>query len=288
MKMMRGMLLALTPATLAALWLYRIEALALIAVSVVTAVGAEALWQLALKTPLRIKDLSAAVTGLLFGLTLAPSLPLPLAAVGAALAIIAGKLLWGGFGKNVLNPVLFGRLLLVLLFPGTMAPWLTPVDMVATATPLQAFRAGYPVPYLFDLFVGNRAGCIGETSAIALLLGFGWIAYKSWANWRIPVAILGTVVAIALIAGHDPLFHLFSGSLLLGALFMATDPVTSPRHNAGRWVFGVGIAVIIMAMRLWSTFPEGTSFGILAMNMLVPLINVHTRPEAPTGATGRP
>ncbi|HCC32589.1 MAG TPA: electron transporter RnfD [Clostridiales bacterium] len=287
MKMMRGMLLALVPATVAALWLYRWDALALIAVSMATAVGAEALWQLASKTPVRIKDLSAAVTGLLFGLTLSPSLPLYLAAVGAALAIIAGKLLWGGFGKNVFNPVLFGRLLLVLLFPGTMAPWLTPVDMTATATPLQAFRAGQTVPPLFDLFAGNRAGCIGETSAIALLLGFGWLAYHAWANWRIPVAILGTTAIIALTAGHDPLFHLFSGSLLLGALFMATDPVTSPRYHAGRWVFGAGIAVIIMAMRFWSTFPEGTTFGILAMNMLVPLINVHTRPEG-LKAAGKP
>ncbi|HSW09904.1 MAG TPA: RnfABCDGE type electron transport complex subunit D [Bacillota bacterium] len=292
MKMMRGMLLALVPATVAGLWLYRWDALALIAVSMATAVGAEALWQLAAKTPVRIKDLSAAVTGLLFGLTLSPSLPLYLAAVGAALAIIAGKLLWGGFGKNVFNPVLFGRLLLVLLFPGTMAPWLTPVDMTATATPLQAFRAGHAVPPLFDLFAGNRAGCIGETSAIALLLGFGWLAYNAWANWRIPVAILGTTAVIALTAGQDPLFHLFSGSLLLGALFMATDPVTSPRYHAGRWVFGAGIAVIIMAMRFWSTFPEGTTFGILAMNMLVPLINVHTRPqgppEGPKGTTGKP
>jgi electron transport complex protein RnfD len=277
--MMRDTLLALTPVTIAALWLFRWDALALIVVSVATAVGAEALWQLALKTPLRIKDLSAAVTGLLFGLTLSPSLPLHLAVVGAALAIIAGKLLWGGFGKNVFNPALLGRVLVVLLFPGAMEPWLTPVDAVATATPLQAFRAGYPVPHLFDLFIGNHAGSIGETSAIALLLGFGWLAYKAWANWRIPVAILGTVVIMALAAGHDPLFHLFSGSVLLGALFMATDPVTSPRYNGGRWVFGVSIAVIIMAMRFWGPFPEGTLFGILGMNMLVPLINVHFSPR---------
>jgi electron transport complex protein RnfD len=160
--------------------------------------------------------------------------------------------------------------------------------MVATATPLQAFRAGHTVPYLMDLFAGNRAGCIGETSAIALLLGFGWLAYNGWANWRIPGAVLGSVALMALAAGHDPLFHLFSGSVLLGALFMATDPVTSPRYHAGRWIFGVGIGVIIMVMRFWSAFPEGTSFGILAMNMLVPIINVHTRLEGPSAPPGKP
>jgi electron transport complex protein RnfD len=279
MKMMRDVLIALIPATVVAIWLFRLDALALIVVSMATAVGVEVLWQLALKTPIRARDLSAVVTGLLFGLTLGPSLPLHLAAVGAALAIIVGKLLWGGFGKNVFNPALVGRVIVVLLFPNAMAPWLTPVDAVATATPLQAFRAGYPVPHLFDLFIGNHAGSIGETSAIALLLGFSWLAYKGWANWRIPVAILSTVVIIALAAGHNPLFHLFSGSVLLGALFMATDPVTSPRNNGGRWVFGVGIAIVIMAMRFWGGFPEGTLFGILGMNMLVPLINVHFGPK---------
>jgi len=277
-KMMQGVLIALAPATVAALWLYRLPALALIAVSISTAVAAEALWQLAVKTPLRVKDLSALVTGLLFGLTLAPSLPPHIAAIGAALAVVAGKLVWGGFGRNVFNPALFGRLLIVMLFPGTMAPWLTPVDMVTTATPLQVWRAeGITAPF-WALFIGHRAGCIGETSALALLLGFGYLAYKGYANWRIPAAALGTVMALAVISGWDPAFHLFSGSLLLGALFMATDPVTSPKFQKGRWIFGIGIGMIVMAMRAWSRFPEGTSFGILAMNMLVPILNAHTKP----------
>jgi electron transport complex protein RnfD len=285
MKMMQGMLIALTPATIAALWFYRLDALLLITVSLIAAVGAEALWQLALKTPLRIKDLSSTVTGLLFGLTLGPSLPLYIAAIGAALAVVAGKLLWGGFGKNAFNPVLFGRLLIVLLFPGAMAPWLTPVDMVTTATPLAVFRAEGTAAPLFDLFIGNVAGCIGETSAIALLLGFGWLAYKGYADWRIPAAALGTVIAISLIAGHDPFFHLLSGSLLLGALFMATDPVTSPRHPIGRLIFGMGIGAIIMAMRFWSAFPEGTTFAILGMNMMVPIINTYTKPQSKSGSS---
>jgi len=278
-KMMQGMLVALIPATIAALWFFRWHAFLLMAVSVLTAVAIEAGWQLATRNPVRVRDLSGVVTGLLFGLALGPSLPVYIAAIGAALAIIAGKLLWGGFGRNVFNPALFGRLLIVMLFPRTMVPWLKPVDLVTTATPLQVFRSeGVIAPYL-ALFFGNRAGCIGETSAIALLLGFAWLVHKSYANWRIPAATLGTVLVLALLSGQDPLFHLLSGSLLLGALFMATDPVTSPKYQAGRWIFGIGIGVIIMAMRAWSRFPEGTSFGILAMNMLVPILNAHTKPR---------
>jgi len=280
MPMMQGMLIALTPATIAALWFYRVDALFLIVVSLAAAIGVEALWQLALKIPLRINDLSSAVTGLLFGLTLGPSLPLYIAAIGAALAVVAGKLLWGGFGKNAFNPVLFGRLLIVFLFPGAMTPWLTPVDMISAATPLTVFRAEGTTAPLLDLFIGNVAGCIGETSAIALLLGFGWLAYKGYADWRIPAAVLGTVAVISFIAGHNPLFHILSGSLLLGALFMATDPVTSPRHKTGRVIFGIGIGVIIMAMRFWSTFPEGTTFAILGMNMMMPIINMYTKPQS--------
>lgn len=288
MKMMQGMLIALAPVTVAALWFYRLPAFLLIAVSVLTAVGSEALWQLATKTPLRVKDLSGLVTGLLFGLTLAPSLPLYIAAIGAALAVVAGKLVWGGFGKNVFNPALFGRLLIVMLFPGTMAPWLTPVDMVTTATPLQIYRAEGVTASPWALFLGQRPGCIGETSALALLLGFGYLAYKAYANWRIPVAALGTVLVLAVFSGRDPVFHLLSGSLLLGALFMATDPVTSPKYQKGRWIFGIGIGVIVMAMRVWSRFPEGTSFGILAMNMLVPILNAHTKPQSPPQAAVKP
>lgn len=279
MKMMQGMLVALAPATVAALWFYRLPAFFLIAVSVVAAVGSEALWQLATKTPLRVKDLSGLVTGLLFGLTLAPSLPLYIASIGAALAVIAGKLVWGGFGKNVFNPALFGRLLIVMLFPGTMAPWLTPVDMVTTATPLQVWRAEGIAASYWALLTGQRAGCIGETSALALALGFAYLAYKGYANWRIPAASLGTVIVLAVLSGQDPVFHLLAGSLVMGALFMATDPVTSPKYQAGRWIFGIGIGVIIMAMRAWSRFPEGTSFGILAMNLLVPILNAHTKPQ---------
>lgn len=276
MKMIQSLLIALIPATIAALWFFRLNALILIIVSIAFAVGAEVLWQLAAKLPLRIKDLSAVATGLLFGLTLGPSLPWYLAALGASLSIIAGKAIWGGFGKNIFNPALFGRFIIVVLFPGTMAPYLTPVDMVTTATPLQLFRSEGFVTSIIDLLTGSVAGCIGETSVIALLIGFAWLVYKRHVNWRIPAAAFISVILISLLAGHNPLFHLFSGSLMIGALFMATDPVTSPKQNLGRWIFGAAVGVIIMLFRFYSVFPEGTTFAILGMNMLVPIINART------------
>ncbi|MBT9137302.1 MAG: Electron transport complex subunit RsxD [Firmicutes bacterium] len=279
MKMMRVVLIALIPVTLAALWFFRLPALLLLGVSVASAVGSEALWQYVQKKPLKIKDLSAVVTGLLFGLGLSPSLPLYIAAIGAAFAIIVGKQLFGGYGKNIFNPAILGRLFIVLAFPGTMRPWLMPVDLTTAATPLQIFRADGTMAPLLDLFTGLVPGSVGETSVLALLIGFAWLVYKNTANWRIPAAIAAAVTAIAIFAGQDPLFHLFSGSLLLGALFMATDPITAPRSQIGRWIFGAGIGVGIMLMRFYSPLPEGTSFAILGLNAAVPLINRYTMPK---------
>ncbi len=276
MKMMRAVIIALIPATLTALWFYRWPAALLMLVSVGVAVASEAIWQYATKKPIKINDLSAVVTGMLFGLGLSPSLPLYIAAVGAAVSIIVGKQLFGGLGKNIFNPALFGRLFIVLVFPGTMAPWLTPVDMVTSATPLQLHRAGQATPAILDLFTGMVPGTIGEASAIALLLGFAYLAYKKFANWRIPAGCVATVIVWAALAGDNPLFHVFSGSLLLGALFMATDPFTSPRTDLGRWAFGGAIGLGIMAMRFFSPLPEGTSFAILGLNVAVPYINMYT------------
>ena len=276
MKMMRAVIIALIPATLAALWFYRLPALLLLLVSVGVAVVSEFIWQYATKKPVKIYDLSAVVTGMLFGLGLSPSLPLYVAAIGAAVAIVVGKQLFGGVGKNLFNPALFGRLFIVLAFPGTMSPWLTPIDMVTSATPLQLHRAGQATPAIVDLFTGLVPGTIGEVSALALLIGFSYLAYRKFANWRIPVGCVATVAVWALAAGDNPLFHVFSGSLLLGALFMATDPFTSPSADLGRWVFGGAIGLGIMAMRFFSPLPEGTSFAILGLNAAVPLINKYT------------
>ncbi len=279
MKMMKGMLIALAPAALFAIYSYRLSAVLLIAVSIAAAVGSEALYQYLTKKPIKIKDLSAVVTGLLLALTVSPSLPLYAAAAGSVVGIVIGKQVFGGYGKNIFNPALFGRLFIIYAFPGTMTPWLSPVDLVSTATPLQVIRSEGTLTPLPELFLGTIPGSLGETSALLLLLGAAYLIYNRYANWRIPLSTLAAVVLVCLLTGQDILFHLFSGSLILGAFFMATDPISSPKTQTGRYIFGFGVGLIIIAMRLWGWLPEGTTFAIIGMNILVPLINRYTKPK---------
>ncbi len=282
MKMMKGMLIALAPAALFSIYSYRLSAVLLIAVSIAAAVGSEAIYQYLAKKPLKIKDLSAVVTGLLLALTLSPSLPLYAAGAGAVFGIVIGKQVFGGYGKNIFNPALFGRLFIIYAFPGTMSPWLAPVDLSTTATPLQIIRSEGTLTPLSDLFLGTIPGSLGETSALLLLLGAGYLIYNRFANWRIPLSVIAAVVLVSLITGQNVLFHLFSGSLIIGAFYMATDPVSSPKTQLGRYIFGFGVGLIIISMRLWGWLPEGTTFAIIGMNLLVPLINRYTRPKSKT------
>lgn len=277
MKLMRGMLIALTPATLFALYAFQLQAFLILVVSISAAVGSEALYQYIFKKPLRIKDGSAVVTGLLLGLSVSPSLPLYAVAAGAVVGIVVGKQLFGGFGKNIFNPALFGRLFIIYAFPGQMSPWIMPVVGVTSATPLRHFRDSGEFPMLFDLFLGNVPGSLGEMSALLLLPGAAYLLYKKYANWRVPLSCMAAVALFAFLAGQNPLMHIFSGSLILGAFFMATDPVTSPKTDSGRYIFGAGVGGGIMAMRFWGWLPEGTTFAILGMNALVPLINRYTK-----------
>lgn len=273
-KMFRGMLLALLPATALSLYLYREKALFLILVGVSVAVLSEALFQYIFKRKYTFKDGGAIVTGLLLALSVSPSTPLHILAISAAVGMIFGKHVFGGFPKNIFNPALFGRLFLVLAFPTAMTPWLSPVDMESTATPLRVLRdSGTASASIWNLFIGNVGGSIGEVSALLLLLGGAYLIRNKYANWRIPAAVLSTMAVVALLSGQNPLFHLFSGSAILGAFFMATDPVTSPKSDQGRWIFGIGVGFLIMAMRLWGWVPEGTTFAIIGMNYLVPFIN---------------
>jgi len=279
MKMMKGMLIALAPAALFAIYSYRLSAVLLIVVSIAAAVGSEALYQYFTKKPIKIKDLSAVVTGLLLALTVSPSLPLYVVAAGSIFGIVVGKQLFGGYGKNLFNPALFGRLFIIYAFPGTMSPWLAPVDLTTTATPLQIIRSEGTLTPLSDLFLGTIPGSLGETSALLLLLGAGYLIYNRFANWRIPVSVIAAVVLVSLMTGQNVLFHLFSGSLIIGAFFMATDPISSPKTQLGRYIFGFGVGLIIISMRLWGWLPEGTTFAIIGMNLLVPLINRYTKPN---------
>ncbi|MDP2813567.1 MAG: RnfABCDGE type electron transport complex subunit D [Erysipelotrichaceae bacterium] len=273
MKIFRTLLLTLLPATLLAVYFYREKAVLLILVGVTVAVASEALFQFIFKRKYTFKDGSAVVTGLLLALSVSPSTPLYALAAATAVGIVFGKQVFGGFPKNLFNPTLFGRLFLVLAFPTAMSPWLTPVDMVSSATPLQIFREEGITTPIWDLFIGNIGGSIGEVSALALLLGAAYLIYKKFANWRIPAGYLSAMAVMALVVGQNPLFHIFAGSAILGAFFMATDPATSPKSNNGRWIFGIGIGLIVMIIRLWGWVPEGTTFAILGMNYLVPFIN---------------
>jgi Na+-translocating ferredoxin:NAD+ oxidoreductase subunit D len=273
MKIFRGLLLALLPATILAVYFFREKAVLLILVGVTVSVGSEALFQYLFKKKYTFKDGGAAVTGLLLALSVSPSTPLYALAAASVVGIVFGKLIFGGFPRNIFNPALLGRLFLVLAFPTAMSPWLTPVDMVSAATPLQVLRETGATSSILNLFIGNIGGSIGEVSALALLLGAAYLIHKKFANWRIPLSILSTVAVVALLMGQNPFFHLFSGSLILGAFYMATDPATSPKSNNGRWIFGIGIGLIVISIRLWGWVPEGTTFAILGMNYLVPFIN---------------
>ena len=280
LKMNKTVLLALAPVTIFSIYLFRLPALILLIVTTGSAVLAEYVYYRVSGKKIMLKDFSAVITGLLLGLSLSPSTSLWIGASGAVVGIIVGKHLFGGYGRNLLNPALTGRLFIVYAFPGAFAPWQSPVDLTSAATPLAEGTAELPL-----LFWGLIPGSLGETSALLLLIGGGYLIYKKYANWRIPLSILLTVIIIAFLNGEDPMFHLLSGSLLLGALFMATDTVTSPKNNTGRWVFGIGIGFIIIAMRLWGWLPEGTTFAILGMNLAVPAIEKYIKPQAKKAAS---
>lgn len=273
LKMFRGMIIALLPATFVSIYLFREKAILLILVGITVAVVSEALFQFIFKRKYTFKDGGAITTGLLLALSVSPSTPVYVLAAAVAVGIIIGKQAFGGFPKNLFNPALFGRLFLIFAFPTAMSPWLSPVDMVSTTTPLRILRdSGIATP-IFDVFIGNVGGSIGEVSAVALLIGAAYLIYKKYANWRIPASCLSAVAVVALLNGQNPLFHIFSGSLLLGAFYMATDPITSPKSDLGRIIFGALIGIVVMSIRLWGWVPEGTTFAILGMNYFVPLIN---------------
>ncbi len=291
MKMMYGMLIALTPIALYSIYAYRLQALLMIVTGIASAMLAEALFQKLTGRKVTATDGSAAVTGTLMAFAVSTSTPLYAIGISAAFGIIAGKQLLGGLGKNLFNPMLFGRLFYLFVFPDSILPWRLPVDMTTAATPLEIFRetgesaSVLEVYSVADLFLGRIPGTIGEISALALLIGAGFLIYKNYLRWRIPASILSTVVVLAVVTGQNPLFFLFAGSLILGACFMATDPMTSPRFPKGQIIFGVGIGLIITAMRWWGwqtpgvyEFTEGTTFAILTMNLLVPYLNSKFKP----------
>ncbi len=280
-KIMIDVLISLVPAVVAAAVFFREQAIIPIVICLVAAMATE--FVLVRKGGF-FSDGSAAVTGVLLALTLPPGVSWWICVIGSATAIILGKYIFGGLGNNVFNPALVGRAVLLASWGGRMTGWLGPIDLKSSATPLAAEPGATA---LMDLFTGNVAGSLGETSAIALLIGAGYLLYKNHINWRIPGGYIGSafILGTLLSAGGfqfdltSGLFHVLAGGLLLGALFMATDMVTSPVTPKGQLIFGVGCGVLTVLIRVFGNFPEGVTFAILLMNAVTPLIDNATRPR---------
>lgn len=295
-KIMSSVLISLIPAFLASVYFFRLRALGLLLSCVITCLVTEALFLKLRKKSLHpLRDGSAIITGVLLAMTLPPSLPLNSAAIGAVVAIAVGKQVFGGLGYNIFNPALVGRAFLQTAFPVAMTTWIAPatlkIDTTTFATPLagvkfhNAVALGVLTP-IKDLFWGNIGGCLGETSAFALLLGGLFLLSRRVIDWRIPLAVilsLSSFTGFFWIANPGkyapPLFHILAGGLLLGAIFMATDLVTSPIVPLATWIYGLGIGFLVGLIRLFGGYPEGVMYSILIMNAFVPLLNHYIRPR---------
>ncbi|MDX9872685.1 MAG: RnfABCDGE type electron transport complex subunit D [Clostridia bacterium] len=282
---MRDVLIALIPALIASVYFFGLPAITVIVTCVAAAVLSEMAAQKIMKKEVSVHDLSAVITGLLLAFTLPPSLPVWIAAIGAIVAIIIGKQLFGGLGNNIFNPALVGRAFLLASWPVAMTTWTAPLDAVATATPMGMLKeAAGQLPTLAQLFFGSVGGSLGETSALALLIGGLYLMYRGHIDWRIPITYMGTVFVLTGVVGAMsgyglwyPFYHLFGGGLLLGAFFMATDWVSSPITKRGRIIFGVGLGLLTVIIRLKGGYPEGVCYSILLMNMVTPLIDRYSK-----------
>lgn len=285
-RIMIDVIIALVPATACGVYFFGLNALWTVLASVAAAVGAEALIQLIMKRKVTALDGSAALTGLLLALNLPPSVPLWIPIIGSVFGIAIVKQAFGGIGSNFLNPALAARAFLMVSWMPIMTTWTMPVDAVSSATPLAALKMGGAQlsPYL-DMAIGNVGGCIGETSAIALLLGGLYLIARRVIDPSIPVVYIGTVALFTFVAGPtglftgDALYHILAGGLMLGAFFMATDYTTSPMSIKGKILFALGCGVLTSVIRLWGGYPEGVSYSILLMNLAVPLINKAFKPK---------
>lgn len=315
---MRQVIYSLVPVVLAAAYFFGIGAFLTILACLFGAMLPEYLGGKRWST---LKDGSAVITGILLGLTLPPTMPLWMAFLGGSVAIVLGKLIFGGLGHNVFNPALVGRAFLQAAFPTAITTWASPVnagsfwsvpkslfalpfckadysstiafsftdynavDAVTTATPLGKMKFEFASTAYRDLFLGQVAGSLGETCALVILLGGIYLLLRNCLNWRIPASIFLSVIALSVVLHLSnaryptPWFQLFSGGLMLGAVYMATDMVTSPVTNLGCWIFGAGVGILVVVIRLFGGLPEGVMYAILLMNSVTPLINGATQPK---------
>ena len=290
-RIMLDVVIALLPATVAAVVLFGLKALLLIAVSVATSVISEFVFNLIVKQKQTVGDLSAVVTGLLLALNLPSTTTVWQTIVGASFAIIVVKCLFGGIGCNFANPAITARIMMIIAFSqvgGGSNP--TGTDVVAGATPLEAIKNGDldSLPSLLDMLLGNRGGAIGETCAIALLVGGVYLIVRKVIGWHTPVVYIGTVFILSLIIKQDitvALYQMLGGGLVIGAVFMATDYSTTPTNTLGKVVFALGCGILTVVIRFWASYPEGVSYAILVMNILSPYIEKLCAPR-PFGKVG--
>ena len=273
--------LALLPAGIAGIFIFGLSAFLLILVCTLSAVATEGIIQKILRKAVTISDGSAFMTGLLLAYNLPSRCPLWVGAIGSFFAIAIVKQAFGGLGRNIFNPALAARAFLMAAWPRHLAVFTKPFvyDVVTQATPLSLLKTGKANSIVdmglsyWDLFLGNKAGCIGEVCVLALLLGGLYLLYKKVITWRIPLSFVLTVAVFVYVFKGDPLFHILSGGLALGAIFMATDYVTSPKTRKGQVIFGIGCGLLTSVIRLWGGYPEGVCYAILIMNAAVPLID---------------
>lgn len=291
-RIMLDVLIALLPTSIAGCILFGWRALLVLAVCVASSVLSEYVFNIVTKKEQTIGDLSAVVTGLLLGLNLHAQAPIWQCVVGSVFAIIVVKCLFGGLGANFANPAITGRVFMLICFAGTIgggANVLSDVkegaELVTSATPLGTLNQGTVdgLPSLLDMFLGRNGGAIGEVSAIALLIGFVYLVVRRVIHLETPLVFIGTVFLGALIITGSPLvalYHVLAGGVLLGAIFMATDYVTTPITRSGKMIFCVGAGIITVLIRFYGSYPEGVSFSILLMNILSPYIEKWTAPHA--------
>ncbi len=301
-KLMMNVVLALVPAFIVSVYFFGLSALTVTLVAIVSCILFEYLIQkFVLKVKPTITDGSAFVTGLLLAFNVPSSIPLWMLIIGCLIAIGVAKMSFGGLGNNPFNPALVGRVFMLISFPVQMTSWptnrLIEIDALTSATPLAILKEGIKngetisqlgdkIPSHMQLFMGVMGGSLGEVAAFALLLGFIWLLYKKVITWHIPVSIFTTIFIFTGILWiinpdkfADPIFHLLTGGVVLGAIYMATDYVTSPMTIKGMLIYGIGIGVITVLIRVWGAYPEGVSFAILIMNAFVPLLNKYVKPN---------
>ena len=304
-KLMYGVVIALMPALLLSVFYFGIGAVIVTATSVISCVLFEYLIQkFVLQKPISITDGSALVTGLLLAFNLPSNIPVFIIVLGSLVSIGIAKMTFGGLGNNPFNPALVGRVFMLISFPVQMTSWPVPAglttgysDAVTGATPLAIIKEGLKngesisqlvgkIPTTMQMFLGNMGGSIGEVAAFALLIGFAYLLIKKIITWHIPVSIIGSMAVFTSILwllnpekNADPMFHILAGGVLLGAIFMATDYVTSPMNPKSMIIYGCGIGILTVIIRVWGAYPEGVSFAILIMNAFVPLMNAYIKPK---------